>query len=275
MNLPPYTALMSVYIQEKPEYLSLSIQSMLDQTVPPDEFIIVKDGPLTPELDKVIDSFEKDHPGLFVILANKENLGLGPASAKGVEAARNELIARIDSDDYSAESRCERQLIEFEKDPELGIVGTLVAEFVDDPDHIVSTHHVPGASHEIAIFMRRRCAFLHSSVMYKKSAVLKCGSYRSVPLFEDYDLFIRMVLEHHVKSCNIQEALHYMRVSEDFFKRRGGIKHAQTALRFKWAQCKKGYISPADFLISGIGQAFVCVLPNFMRKRFYMKFLRK
>lgn len=215
------------------------------------------------------------YPGLFVILANKENLGSGPASAKGVEAARNELIARIDSDDYSAESRCERQLIEFEKDPELGIVGTLAAEFVGDLDHIVSIHHVPGASHEIAIFMRRRCAFLHSSVMYKKSVVLKCGSYRSVPLFEDYDLFIRMVLKHHVKSCNIQEALHYVRTSKDFFKRRGGIKYAQTALRFKWEQYKKGYISPADFLISGIGQAFVCVLPTTLRRLFYIKFLRE
>lgn len=54
MQNSKYTVLMSVYYKEKPEYLSLSIESMLNQTVKPDEFIIVKDGPLTTELDEVM-----------------------------------------------------------------------------------------------------------------------------------------------------------------------------------------------------------------------------
>lgn len=57
MQNSKYTVLMSVYYKEKPEYLSLSIESMLNQTVKPDEFIIVKDGPLTTELDEVINNF--------------------------------------------------------------------------------------------------------------------------------------------------------------------------------------------------------------------------
>lgn len=137
MKNTPYTVLMSVYIKEKAEYLKLSIQSMLDQTVPPDEFILVKDGPLTMELD-------------------------------------------------------------------------------------------------IAKFMRRRCAILHPTVMYKKGAVIRSGNYHSVPLYEDYDLFARMVLEYNVRSYNIQENLYYIRTSEDFFKRRGGLKYAKTVLNFKW-----------------------------------------
>lgn len=270
-----YTVLMTVYIKEKPEYLSLSIQSMLDQTVPPDEFIIVKDGPLTPELDRVIDTFEKDHPGLFNILANKENLGSGPSSAKGVEASRNELIARMDSDDYSVKDRCEKQLFEFEKDPELGLVGTLEAEFVDRLDHVTCIHRVPERNDEIASFMRRRCAIMHPTVIYKKSAVLKCGNYRSIRLYEDYDLFARMVLEHHVKSRNIQEPLYYIRTGEDFYKRRSGLRYVKTGLRFKWEHYQKGYISLTDFLVSGFARACVCILPNSLRRLFYMKFLRK
>lgn len=112
-------------------------------------------------------------------------------------------------------------------------------------------------------------------VMYKKSAVLKSGNYQSVLLYEDYDLFARMVLEYHIKSYNIPEPLYYIRTSEDFFKRRGGIKYAKTVLKFKWGQYRKGYMSLMDFCISGLGQAFVCVLPNSLRKIFYMKFLRK
>ena len=111
--------------------------------------------------------------------------------------------------------------------------------------------------------------------MYKKSAVLKSGNYQSVLLYEDYDLFARMVLEYHIKSYNIPEPLYYIRTSEDFFKRRGGIKYAKTVLKFKWGQYRKGYMSLMDFCISGLGQAFVCVLPNSLRKSFYMKFLRK
>ena len=262
MQNSKYTVLMSVYYKEKPEYLSLSIESMLNQTVKPDEFIIVKDGPLTTELDEVINNFVTAYPKTFNIIVNETNLGLGPALAKGIENSKNELIARMDSDDYVVSTRCERQLEKFR-------------EFVDDIDNVISIHRVPSENDEIERFMHRRCSVLHPTVMYKKSAVLKSGNYQSVLLYEDYDLFARMVLEYHIKSYNIPEPLYYIRTSEDFFKRRGGIKYAKTVLKFKWGQYRKGYMSLMDFCISGLGQAFVCVLPNSLRKIFYMKFLRK
>lgn len=275
MQNSKYTVLMSVYYKEKPEYLSLSIESMLNQTVKPDEFIIVKDGPLTTELDEVINNFVTAYPKTFNIIVNETNLWLGPALAKGIENSKNELIARMDSDDYVVSTRCERQLEKFREDPKLGMVGSYEAEFVDDIDNVISIHRVPSENDEIERFMHRRCSVLHPTVMYKKSAVLKSGNYQSVLLYEDYDLFARMVLEYHIKSYNIPEPLYYIRTSEDFFKRRGGIKYAKTVLKFKWGQYRKGYMSLMDFCISGLGQAFVCVLPNSLRKIFYMKFLRK
>lgn len=275
MQNSKYTVLMSVYYKEKPEYLSLSIESMLNQTVKPDEFIIVKDGSLTTELDEVINNFVTAYPEMFNIIVNETNLGLGPALAKGIENSKNELIARMDSDDYAVSTRCERQLDKFREDPKLGMVGSYEAEFVDTVDNVISIHRVPSENDEIERFMHRRCSVLHPTVMYKKSAVLKSGNYQSVLLYEDYDLFARMVLEYHIKSYNIPEPLYYIRTSEDFFKRRGGIKYAKTVLKFKWGQYRKGYMSSMDFCISGLGQAFVCVLPNSLRKSFYMKFLRK
>lgn len=275
MQNSKYTVLMSVYYKEKPEYLSLSIESMLNQTVKPDEFIIVKDGPLTTELDEVINNFVTAYPKTFNIIVNETNLGSGPALAKGIENSKNELIARMDSDDYVVSTRCERQLEKFREDPKLEMVGSYEAEFVDDIDNVISIHRVPSENDEIERFMHRRCSVLHPTVMYKKSAVLKSGNYQSVLLYEDYDLFARMVLEYHIKSYNIPEPLYYIRTSEDFFKRRGGIKYAKTVLKFKWGQYRKGYMSLMDFCISGLGQAFVCVLPNSLRKIFYMKFLRK
>lgn len=274
MEKKKYTVLMSVYYKEKPAYLKNSIESMLNQTIPPDEFVIVKDGPLSRDLDDVIEKFIDENPGLFTIIENKINLGLGPALAKGILASRNSLIARMDSDDYSVNTRCERQLNEFEKDPTLEMVGSFEAEFIDNIENVISIHSVPETDTEIRKFMRRRCAVLHPTVMYKKQSVINSGNYQDVHLYEDYDLFARMVLEHNTKTYNIQENLYYIRTSKDFFKRRGGVKYAHTVLKFKWGQYKKGYMSLEDFIISGLGQVIVCLLPNSMRKWFYMTFLR-
>lgn len=274
MSKSPYTVLMSVYIKEEEANLRLSIQSMLNQTIPPDEFIIIKDGPLTKELDDVIEFYVEKYPDLFNIIVNDKNIGLGPSLAKGIVLAKNELIARMDSDDFSVKDRCEKQLLVFEKNPELGMVGSFEAEFIGDKDNIVSIHRVPEKNSDIVKFMRRRCAVLHPTVMYKKTAVITSGNYHSVTLYEDYDLFARMVLEYNVLSYNIQENLYYIRTSQDFYKRRGGVKYAKVVLSFKWNQYKKGYMSLWDFFISGLGQAFVCILPNSLRKVVYLQLLR-
>ncbi len=270
-----YSVLMSVYYKEKPEYLKAAIQSMLDQSIVADEFIIIKDGSLTPELDSVIEDYVNSVPGLFTIIANETNLGLGSALAKGVELAKNELIARMDSDDYSVPQRIEKQLSCFIKNPELGMVGSYEAEFIDDISNVVSVHRVPEGNEEIQAFMRRRCAVLHPTVIFKKSDIIRSGNYRDVRLYEDYELFARMVFDAKVKCYNIQECLYYIRTSEDFYERRGGVKYAKTVLRFKWNMFRKKHMSFSDFCISGFGQAFVCVLPNRIRKAFYMKLLRK
>lgn len=270
-----YSVLMSVYHKEKPEYFKTAIQSMLDQTITADEFIIIKDGPLTPELDSVIDSFVNINPALFTIIANKTNLGLGPALARGVEAAKHEFIARMDSDDYVVQDRIEKQLSCFVKDPKLGMVGSFEAEFIENISNVVSIHRVPEKNDEIRAFMRRRCAVLHPTVIFRKSDVIRSGNYRDVRLYEDYELFARMIFDAKVKCYNIPECLYYIRTSEDFYERRGGIQYAKTVLNFKWNMFRKKHMSFVDFCISGGGQAFVCVLPNKIRKTFYMKLLRK
>lgn len=272
-----YSVLMSVYHKEKPQYLNLAIQSMIDQTIKPDEFIIVKDGPLTSELDEVINDYEKKYPGLFTIVVNEINLGLGPALRKGVEVARNNLIARMDSDDFVVSDRCEKQLKVFSLDDEIGMVGSFEAEFIDQIENVISIHKVPEMHEDIKKFMRRRCAVLHPTVIFKKNEVIRAGNYQAnsdYPVYEDYDLFARMIFDANVHCYNVQESLYYIRTSEEFFERRGGLAYAKTVLRFKWQLFKKGNMSFLDFVISGLGQAFVCILPNKWRRSFYMKLLR-
>ena len=274
-NQEKFSVLMSVYYKEEPKFLDLALSSILkEQTLIPNEVVLVEDGPLNKELYEVVDKYKKAYPNILKVYPLEKNGGLGPALNYGLSKCSNELIARMDSDDFSAPDRCEKLLNIFKEDYSYDCVGSFEVEFENDLDDVVAIHKVPETSDEIDKFMLRRCALLHPTVMYKKSAVLAAGNYRNVLLYEDYDLFMRMVCENHCKCYNIQENLYFIRINANFFKRRGGFKYMKTAIKFKNMQRKKGYMSFKDFIISAGGQAFVCLMPNKMRRWFYLKFLR-
>lgn len=157
-----YSVLMSLYKKEHPEYLRLALDSMLNQTVSPDEIVLVEDGPLTDELYAVVDAY-KEHLKLVV---NEKNLGLGLALNAGLKVCQNEFVARMDTDDISKPDRCEKQLKRFEEKPELAIVGSYIDEFVGDPSNVVSQRRVPTDAEAIFNYAKRRSAFNHPAVMY-------------------------------------------------------------------------------------------------------------
>ena len=272
--LKNYSVLMSVYYKENPEWLRQSIESMLNQTIIINDFVIIKDGKLTKDLDDVISECYEKYPDIFHIIELESNVGLGPALAIGVEECKNELIARMDSDDISIKDRCERQLEKFGEQPELDIVGSSVAEFIDDTDNIQAYRILPETDEEIKKFARRRNPFGHPSVMLRKSKTLEAGNYRSYYLIEDYDMWIRMI-EHEARCYNFQEILVFMRVSTDFYKRRGGLKYLKSILKFKKEQLHNGFYSKKDFVISSCAHIIMCLMPNQIRDLLYRKILRK
>ncbi len=133
-----YSVLMSVYEKENPNNLKESISSVLNQTAKCDEFVLVEDGPLTIELNDVIEKYKKEYNSLFKIIKLEKNVGLGIALKHGILKCNNELVARFDSDDISVPTRCEKQLKEFQNDPELSIVGSNHIEFIDNVNNITS-----------------------------------------------------------------------------------------------------------------------------------------
>ena len=269
-----YSVLMSVYYKENASYLDYSIDSMLKQSVFPNEFVIVKDGKLTKDLDKIIEKYNSKYPGLFKIVELDKNMGLGEALRVGVLNCKYEFIARMDSDDYSVPDRIEKEFTIFEKMPELGLVGSNVEEFEDEIENIKCHVILPETNEQIEKFSKKRCPFRHPSLLYKKSEVINAGNYRTFYLCEDYDLYIRMI-KNNCKCYNIQEPLVFMRISEDFYKRRGGWKYMKTILKFKSEQLKTGYFSVFDFLRTTIPHIIVCLMPNKLRDYIYRNFLRK
>lgn len=269
-----YSVLMSVYYKEKTEYLKLSIESMLNQTVKPDEIIIVKDGKLTEELDNVIEKYEKEYKGLFNVISLEKNVGLGLALNEGIKASKNELIARMDTDDIAKPNRCEKQLEAFRRNNKLSICGTNIDEFSKDVENIIGHREVPQNNKDIYKFSKRRSAFNHPTVMYKKSIVLKFGGYNNLRRNQDVDLFGRMIFGG-CEAYNIQESLLWFRADNDLAKRRKSLENSRSYIKTIKNFWKMGFSSFTDYLTVLIGQTIMLICPVKVQKILYKKFLRK
>lgn len=269
-----YSVLMSVYVKEDPAYFKESIDSMLEQTLFPDQIVIVKDGPLTVELDEIIDLYTEKHKKLFTILPLKENIGLGKALDQGLKSCRNELVARMDTDDISLPERCEKQVHAFIEDPELDLLGTMIDEFYDDSSNIVSSRNVPIEHKEIVKFMKRRSPFNHPAVMFKKSEVIRCGGYGTFRRKQDLDLFSRMI-NSGCKAANINESLVLFRSNEDNFKRRRSWSYCKSYIDVQYAIWKRGHCSLIDFLYVTLGQTVIFISPMWFMKWLSNTFLRR
>lgn len=268
-----YSVLMSLYIKEKPEYLRAAIESMLAQTVQPDEIVIVKDGPLTAELEDVLAQYEVAYPELFHIVPSAVNIGLGKALNLGLNACRNELVARMDTDDISKPERCEKQLKVFAEKPELSIVGTFVDEFYSSPDQVVSVRAVPEKHEDIYNFAKRRTAFTHPAVMYRKSKVLEFGGYSDLRRNQDVDLFGRMLFGG-CKAENIGESLLYFRSDDALAKRRKSWENSKSYIGTIKRFWKMGYASFTDYAIIAVAQTVMFLLPVKLQHWVYKTFLR-
>ena len=264
-----YSVLMSVYQKECPKYLEAAINSIINQTLKAKEIVLVCDGPLTNELEKVLEKFSQR----LILVRLEKNGGLGKALAEGMRYCRCEWIVRMDSDDIAYPDRCEKQVAIFNKYPIVSICSGTVMEFSKNPETINCKRVLPEKNKEIIEFAKKRNPFNHPCVMYKKSAVEAVGSYQHFYRLEDYYLWIRMLMAGY-EGYNIQEPLLYMRAGNRMCARRGGFSYAKKALRFRWKLKKMGISTMGDFFVAGLGQAVICILPNWARQKFYRKVLR-
>lgn len=268
-----YSVLMSVYIKEKPEYLREAIDSILNQTVKTNDFVIVCDGPLSDGLNKVIADYVTTYSGLFNVYRLEKNMGLAKALNNGILQCKNEIIARMDSDDISAPTRMEEQLYAM-REQQADIVGSNIIEFVGDISNTKNTRVVPRDNADIIKFAKKRSPFNHPSVMYKKTAVEKAGFYEDYRFFEDYNLWVTM-LHKGFQGYNVQKNLLYMRAGEDMYKRRGGLSYVGCIYRFNSHLRKMGFISMASFLVGTAIRTIVSLIPNGLRTGLYKNVLRK
>lgn len=273
LKYPKFSILMSVYFKEKPEYLRECFESLLNQTVKATQWVIVKDGPLTEELENVLNEYDQKYKNLIKFVPMKENVQLGRALKAGVEACDFDIIARMDTDDICISTRFEVQLNEFENDEFLDICGSYIKEFSGNINNILSERKVPITNEDIIQYQKRRSSYNHMTVMFKKYSVLKAGNYEHAPLMEDDMLWTRMILAG-CKGKNIPQYLVYARTGLDMINRRGGFAYFKKYKASKKKVFNLGLASYGDYLYTILVQFVVAMMPKKLRQIIFIKMLR-
>lgn len=269
-----YSVLMSVYAKDNPEYLTLAIESMLNQTIRPEQFVIVQDGPLPDSLEKVISTYEEKESQLFTVVRLKKNGGLANALNVGLTNCRNELVARMDADDISLPLRCEKELEKFAENDNLVICGCNIDEFYDTPQNVRTSRVVPSKYKDILKFMRRRQPFNHPTVIYKKSKVIEAGGYPKLRRKEDFDLFSRMLARGYY-ALNVDESLYLYRANEQNYARRKSWVNTKSAIYvYKLHYIRRG-CTLIDCVSISLAEIFFWIMPAKIVARISDIFLRR
>lgn len=267
-----FSVLITVYEKEKPYNLRKSLLSSYRQTIRPTEIVLVCDGELTQELYDEIEQIKSEIP-ILKVYQLPCNVGSGPASCFGVKKCNTDLIARMDSDDYSEETRFEKQIKAFEENPNLIMVGTNILE---KNTEFTAFKTVPEKTEEIRKYSKFRNPFNNPSSMMKKEYILKVGNYRKFRYLEDYDLIMRLIHDNPTKDfLNIQEPLVIMQTNNSSYLRRGGLLYVKTEFFLQTDFYKRGYISKVELCRNIFIRNIVRVMPNSMRKLIYKKKMRE
>ena len=275
MNDMKYSVLMSVYFKESPENFRVAMDSMLNQTVMPDEIVLVEDGSLTDELYALIDEYKSKYPDIMHIVVNENNLGLGLSLKKGLNACKNELVARMDTDDISVPDRCEKQLEYFKANPDTSILGGQIQEFINTVDNVAGRRIVPETDSELKEYMKKRCPLNHVAVMFKKSDIKKAGNYKKWFWNEDYYLWIRLALKG-CKFANLPDVLVNVRVGEEMYQRRGGMRYFRSEAKLQKYMLDSGLIDFRRYAVNVAERLILQVLmPNKVRGFIFRTLARK
>ena len=286
-SYPPFSVAMCVYGKDNPEWFDTALYSVIDQTVQPDEIVLVVDGPIPDSIQNVIDKYSEICTGggtaevsftyaiRFRVIKSDVNQGLGKCLRLAVIECRNELIARMDSDDIAVRDRFEKQLDYLAIHPDIDILGGQIEEFIGEPDCVAGKRIVPLSDNDCKMYIKRRCPFNHMSVIYKRSAVIDAGNYQDWFWNEDLYLWIRMALRGY-KFANLPETLVKVRVGEEMYARRGGLKYFHSEEGLQRLMLRNGMIALPRYMINVSERLILQVLlPNKIRGWVFRKLARK
>ena len=268
-----FSVLMAVYKKEQPLFFKEALRSVFEQSLIPNEVVLVKDGPLTEELEQIIVDFSSKNEQLKVITLEK-NQGLGEALRIGINACSFYLVARMDSDDICKPYRFEKQIAFLKEHKEITIVGSWIEEFSDCKEEIEAIRELPQEDKQLKIFMKWRNPFNHMTVMFRKKDILAVGGYQPFYLLEDYYLWNRLANANYY-FANIGESLLWARGGYTMLERRGGWKYVVSESKLLKFMYRSGRINIVEFGANLMMKSIIRLIGKHLRHTIYTFFLRK
>lgn len=269
-----FSVLIPIYIKENPIYFLEALESIVQQTLMPNEIVVVKDGPITHELEKVLEIYDKRYPGLFTILELKKNSGMGVAMNTGLNACRYNYVARMDSDDIARPHRFETQFAYLKNHPEIDVLGSNIEEFNTEPHDLKRIRQLPELHPDIIKFTKNRSPINHMSVAFKKDKAIAAGGYWSQRNLEDYNLWYEM-LKIGCIFHNLPDVLIDVRIGNNMEKRRHGYDYFKNEYSFFKKMLQEKFITKKVFYTNMFIRFFLRMMPLVFLQFSYRYFLRK
>lgn len=269
-----YSVCMAVYKNDYPEWFRTAVDSMLMQTIQPSELLLVVDGPIGEGLEKEITAIQQRFSP-FQVIRFATNRGLAAGRQAALEAAHNDIVAFMDSDDIAVADRMEQQLNYLSAHPEVSVIGGQMDEFIGSPTHIVGKRIVPTENADILRYMKSRCPMNMVTITARKSALLSVGGFQDWHYNEDFYLWIRLALAGAVFH-NLGTTLVHVRVGEEMYGRRGGWKYFKSERGIQRLMLRNHLISLPRYCYNVMGRFIIQVLlTNSIRGFVFRTFFRK
>lgn len=254
---------MSVYSKEKPEYLEACLKSLILQTVKADELVLVEDGPISTEMELIIDNFRLELNIVSVRL--KRNIGLAGALNAGLYHCLYEIIIRMDADDIALPDRINMQMEYMRSNPKVTASSGCIEEF-NDEGQTLSYRILPLKHGDLISFAKQRSPLSHPAVVFRKSAIISVGGYPDI-YPEDYLLWIILISKGFVIG-NISEPLVRMRMGNAIFTRRG-LRMLKGEIKIHKFMLDINLINKFEFYKIVMSKIIVRMLPSLIKSFLY------
>lgn len=266
-HLPCVSVVVNVWGGDEPVSLRRSLSSINSQRKSPDEVVVVIDGPISGELEEEIQSFKNKATFLVKVIHIQSPKGLWNARNVGIEEAEHEIVALHDADDVMHPLRLALQLEEV-NGMNVDVVVSSVYEFDSKSEQMIGLRSLCNNS-DLRKKMQWHNVINHSSVLFRRAAVLDVGGYRNVYLAEDYDLWIRMIQKNKQFFCT-PHAVQAFSVDSEMTKRRGGLRFIKSELAIHRTLSEAKDINALQMKVRLMARIVFRITPRFF-KNLYRK----
>lgn len=269
-----FSILLSVYKSERAEYLNEALNSIYnDQVIKPTEIVLVQDGPLTEDLNRVIQVWKEILIDLLRIIIIPQNVGLGNALNEGLKHCSNQWVFRMDTDDYCLPDRFEKQVKYIRDNPDIVLLGSSTEEFDSHLEKSLGLRNPPTSHNEILHYAKKRNPFNHMTVAFRKDVIQQVGGYQHHLYMEDYNLWIRVIAAGH-KVANLSDVLVNVRGGDSMIKRRKGLVYIKSELQLVKLKIEHKIDTPINAYLAFMLRSIPRLLPTSILSQVY-KNLRK